>query len=114
MKSTLLCATGTRGQWEAKKSREKKERFENNFSYFKRWKGNLNSIFPVSRGEVEIRQTIINFWEEKVIYFAQALRRDTEISNILLQFWKKKENIVIEIILFYFESRIPKGEGNQE
>ena len=111
--TTLLCATGTRGRWEAKKSnREKKERFENKFSYFKRRKGNLKSIFPVSRREIEIRQNIINFREEKGICFAQALRRETEILNMFLQFWKEKENIVIEIILLYFESKIPKGEGN--
>ena len=111
---TLLCATGSRGQWEAKKSREKKERFENNFSYFKRKTGNLKSIFPVSRREIEIKQNIINFREEKGICFAQALRRETEILNTFLQFWKEKENSVIEIILLYSESKIPKGEGNQE
>ena len=86
--TTLLCATGTRGRWEAKKSnREKKERFENKFSYFKRRKGNLKSIFPVSRREIEIRQNIINlsYHQEKGIYFAQALRRETEILNIFLQ-----------------------------
>ena len=104
-------ATGTRGQWEAKKSREKKERFENNFSYFIRRTGNLKSIFPVLRREIEIRQNIINFREEKGICFAQALRRETEILNMFLQFWKEKENIVIEIILLYFESKIPRGRG---
>ena len=56
----------------------------------------------------------MNFREEKGICFAQALRRETEILNMFLQFWKEKENIVIEIILLYFESKIPKGEGNQE
>ena len=68
---------------ERQKSQEKRKRDLKIFSYFKRRTGNLKSIFPVSRREIEIKQNIMNFREEKGICFAQALRRETEISPIL-------------------------------
>ena len=109
MNATQLCCVLPVLGWRKtiKSNREEKEQFENNFSNFER--RNQNSISPVSRREREIRQNIINFREEKEkgIFFAQALRR--EIFNTFLQFWEEKENI--EIIFFYFESRITKGRG---
>ena len=114
MNATQLCCVLPVLGWRKtiKSNREEKEQFENNSSNLERRKINLNSISPVSRREREIRQNIINFREEKEkgIFFAQALRR--EIFNTFLQFWEEKENI--EIIFFYFESRITKGEGNEE
>ena len=114
MNATQLCCVLPVLGWRKtiKSNRAEKEQFENNFSNFERRKRNLNSISPVSRREREIRQNIINFREEKGIFFAQA---QLSSENIFMVPWFPfnlyfRNNIKAHISKYFCQTGLIKTE----